>query len=147
MMSEQLRVGLEELHRDGDGTCVRSARATAEAKVKAWLASEAASGRTAEADHADDVGGGEFPGEVVGWVLEFAPNNEEHALGHTTVDDGAPVDDVDAGASELRGADNRHSVDLPELLEEPRLTYFERAVIDGRAEWPTDWKVGLMQPM
>ena len=68
-------------------------------------------------------------------------------MGHTTVDDGAPVDDVDEGASELRGAENRHSVDLPELLEEPRLTYFERAVIDGRAEWPTDWKVGLMQPM
>ena len=101
---------------DGDGTCVRSARATA------------------EAEHADDVDGGEFPGEVV-------------ALGHTTVDDGAPVDDVDEGASELRGAENRHSVDLPELLEEPRLTYFERAVIDGRAAWPTDWKVGLMQPM
>ena len=128
-MSGQLRVGVEELRWYGRGTCVRSARATA------------------EAEHADDVDGGEFPGEVVGLVLEFAPNNEEQALGHTTVDDGAPIADVDEGASELRGAENRHPVDLSELLEEPRLTYFERAVIDGRAEWPTDWKVGLMQPM
>ena len=66
--------------------------------------------------------------------MAVSPNNEEQSLGHTTVDDGAPVDDVDDGASELRGASNRHSVGIPELLEEPRLAYFERAVLDGRAE-------------
>ena len=81
VMSGQLRVGVEELRWYGRGTCVRSARATAEAKVKAWLARQAHSGITAEAEHADDVDGGEFPGEVVGLVLEFSPHNEEQAWG------------------------------------------------------------------
>ena len=80
-MSGQLRVGVEELRWYGRGTCVRSARATAEAKVKAWLARQAHSGIMAEAEHADDVDSGEFPGEVVGLVLEFSPHNEEQAWG------------------------------------------------------------------
>ena len=80
-MSGQLSIGVEELRWYGRGTCVRSARATAEAKVKAWLAREARRGIMAEAEHADEDDSGDFPGEVVGLVLEFSPHNEEQAWG------------------------------------------------------------------
>ena len=60
-----------------------SARATAEAKVKAWLARQARIGITAEAEHADDVDSGEFPGEVVGLVLEFPGAAEDAELSST----------------------------------------------------------------
>ena len=72
-MSGQMRVGVEKLRWYGRGTCVRSARLAAEAKVKAWLAREARRGIMAEVEHADDDDSGEFPGEVVGLVLEFSP--------------------------------------------------------------------------
>ena len=75
-MSGQLRVGVEELRWYGGGTCVGSARALDELKVKAWLARQAHSGIMAEAEHADNVDGGEFPGEIVGLVLEFSPHKE-----------------------------------------------------------------------
>ena len=72
-MSGQLRAGVEELHRYGHGTCIRCARASAEAKVKAWLASQAQDGIPAEVEQST--------GEVVGLVLEFPPPNEEQAWG------------------------------------------------------------------
>ena len=129
-MSGQLRVGVEELRWYGRGTCVRSARATAEANIKAWLARQAHSGIMAEAEHADDGDSGEFPGEVVGLVLEFPPHNEEQAWSSLPITQWELPPEFQAAAA-AEDAELSSTEGLPEPEEQPT----EEAPLIGGQVW------------